>query len=127
MALLTLWLSAFSHNGVYAQFITKLDTPIKAVSSGEFGLPNDLHVHLNSHLPVHGRDGEAIVLGTYNGSSDGQDTSVEGHENERRGLWSFLWAATKVFINPMSWTSGIQLADLACQALGWWTSAPSWV
>ncbi|KAM3072994.1 hypothetical protein ACMFMG_008713 [Clarireedia jacksonii] len=78
------------------------------------------------YLPVHGKDGEAIVLGTYSRDPEAQTTSAERHM-ERRGLWSFVWAATKVFINPMSWTSGIQLGDLACQALGWWTSAPSWV
>ncbi|KAM0261526.1 hypothetical protein ACHAQJ_002209 [Trichoderma viride] len=127
LALLTLWLSASNYNGACAQSIQPLDQPIKAVSSGEFGLPQGLHVQLHSHLPVHGRDGEAIVLGTYSEDSDVQTAQVEGHENHRRGLWSFVWAATKVFINPMSWTSGIQLADLACQALGWWTSAPSWV
>jgi hypothetical protein len=126
LAFLILWLSAFNYNGVCALSIQPLDQPIKAISSGEFGLPQGLHVQLHSYLPVHGREGEAIVRGTYSGHSEVQTTAVERHKN-RRGLWSFLWSATKVFINPMSWTSGIQLADLACQALGWWTSAPSWV
>ncbi|KAL6890095.1 hypothetical protein GGI43DRAFT_425740 [Trichoderma evansii] len=125
LALLTLWLSASNYNGACAQSIQPLDRPIKAVSSGEFGLPQELHVVLHSHLPVHGRDGEAIVLGTYSGDSNVHTKPVEDHENQCRGLWSFVWAATKVLINPISWTSGIQLADLACQALGWWTSAPS--
>ncbi|KAM3064806.1 hypothetical protein ACMFMF_011725 [Clarireedia jacksonii] len=126
LAFSILWLSAFNYNGVCAQSIQLLDQPIKALSSGEFGLPEGLHVHLHSYLPVHGKDGEAIVLGTYSRDPEAQTTSAERHM-ERRGLWSFVWAATKVFINPMSWTSGIQLGDLACQALGWWTSAPSWV
>lgn len=128
LALLTLWLSASNYNGVYAQSIQPLDQPIKAVSSGELGLPQDFHVQLHSHLPVHGREGEAIVLGTHSRKSDVQPAPSGDHEDlERRGLWSFVWAATKVFINPTSWTSGILLGDLACQALGWWHSAPSWV
>ncbi|KAL7917444.1 hypothetical protein ACQKWADRAFT_324634 [Trichoderma austrokoningii] len=118
LALLTLWLSASNFNGVYAQSIQSLAQPIKAASSGEFGLPHDLHVQLHFYLPVHGRDVEAIVLGTHSGDSDAQPApEADGEDLE----------PTKVFINPMSWTSGIQLADLACQALGWWTSAPSWV
>lgn len=125
-AFLTLWLSAFNSNGVYAYTVHPLDRPIKAVSSGEFGLPEGLHVQLHSYLPVNGRDGESIVRGTYSGDSEVQTTAAESHKN-RRGLWSFVWAATKVFINPMSWTSGILLGDLACHAVGWWVSAPSWV
>ncbi|KAJ5655362.1 hypothetical protein N7507_007312 [Penicillium longicatenatum] len=121
-----LWLYAFNYNGAYAHSIQPLDQPIKAMSSGEFGLPQGLHVHLHSYLPVHGREGENIVRGTYNTDLDVSITEFENHI-DRRGLWSFVWAATKVFINPMSWTAGIQLADLACQAIGWWSSAPSWV
>ncbi|PQE09598.1 hypothetical protein CJF32_00007094 [Rutstroemia sp. NJR-2017a WRK4] len=126
LAFSILWLSAFNYNGVYAQSIQPLDNPIKALSSGEFGLPDEFHVHLHSYLPVHGEHGESIVLGTYTDDSDAQTPSIRRNK-ERRGLWSFLWSATKVFINPMSWTSGIQLGDLICKGVGWWTSAPSWV
>lgn len=125
LAYLILWLSVFNFNGAYARTLKKLDQPIAAISSGEFGLPEGLSVTLHSYAESIGPDAEAAVRRAYRGDDlDDENVAVELDE---RGLWSFLWSATKVFINPMSWTSGIQLAGLACQALGWWTSAPSWV
>lgn len=123
--LLILWLSAFNCNGASIQ---PLDQPIKSMSSREFGLPQDLYVYLHSYLPVHGREGEAIVRGSYSEDPEIQARTADlQHEIDRRGLWEFLWSATKILINPTSWTTGIGLASLACETLGWRNSAPSWV
>lgn len=120
LAFLILWSSVFNFSGACAHSIQPLDQPITAVSSGEFGLPQELSVHLHSHTHAQGPEAKAIVLGA-------RDADSEGLTVDDRSLWDFVWAATKVFVNPMSWTSGVQFGSLVCKGLGWWTSAPSWV
>ncbi|KAJ5945580.1 hypothetical protein N7454_002419 [Penicillium verhagenii] len=129
--LFVLWLSALNNNGagVYAHSIKPLDQPIKAISSGEFGLPQGLHVHLHSKISAFGRDGEAIVRGTYKSPPSKQPGTAIKSDTNRRGILSwFVWAATKVFIAPMNWVTGLGIAsEVTCHALGWWLDAPSWL
>lgn len=94
------------------------------MSSGEFGLPQGLSVQIHSAVDAHGPDAEFIVRRANSGLSE-EELALS--DIEERGLWSFLWAATKVLIAPVSFTSGITWASLGCTLLGWWNSAPSWV
>jgi hypothetical protein len=117
----------------YAKTLKPLDQPIKAISQGEFGLPADLVVHLHSSVDAFGSEAEEIVRRAYfeepfhdgDGISKVEERAIV--EKFFQGLWTFLWSATKVFVNPMSYTSGIQIGSLICQGLSWWTTAPSWV
>lgn len=133
-AYLILWLSVFNFNGVCAITLKPLDQPITAISSGEFGLPAGLSVQLHSYVEAIGDDAETIVRRAYTEEDTQPREETVSRRAPRRGLgsivsglWDLTWNVTKVFINPMSWTSGLQLASFACTMLGWWSSAPSWV
>jgi hypothetical protein len=123
VAYLILWLSFFDSIGVYAKTLKPLDKPITAVSSGEFGLDPGLSVHLHSYVASIGPEAEDIVRRAYR--SEEFEARDEVADVNKRGLWSFLWSATKVFINPMSWTTYLSLFGLACDLVGFvWSSAP---
>ncbi|WWD05441.1 hypothetical protein V865_003518 [Kwoniella europaea PYCC6329] len=99
---------------------------IQVTGENKFGLPSGVLMELL--LPPVITDVNETATNNVTGDANNNSTTSPAHNLEQRGLANIAWAATKLFWNPLSFSSWLNLGGLGCTIVGLAVKQiPNWV